>query len=821
MKYDKNKRIGKAGSEYELPNQYETDTNKSRRDLNVSDRERKQVNMGGNQYTRNDDLEQSTSSIKGGDGMYYYEPENMNRNKNSPVTEGRTAQNNNYGSRSPSHQQSIVKTVKNDLNEKNDLSKTPVQQFSIKIPQKKADNFESSPKTIYAGQENIFDLNTKTRDKRMTSNEHQGYIVDKSTDYGNPTGDDEIRTKNPNVMGNQGSGGLSYGNQGYGYGDGGMSSGQQGSNYGNGMSSGQQGSNIGGGNSYGKIGATGSRMSLAQGSNYGGGNLYGHQGSNDGGISLGHQGSNYGGGNLYGHQGSNDGGISLGHQNSNILDGGISLGHQGSNYGEGGISLGHQSSVGGKPYGQQGTLSGRPYGQQGNVSGKPYGQQGTVGGMGHGQQGSGVGGKSYGPLGYGGVPGTSYGNKGNDDDDNKKKSPNKSIGGGLNYGNQGDDEDDEDYRKRNPNVQLRGGVPYRNTGGDEDYRKRSPNKQMVGGIPYGNTGVDDEDYRKRNPNRQIGGGNSYGNSGDDDDEDFRKRNPNIQMEMQLGNSHLEDENRKRSPNIQMEVQLGNSRIDDDYRRRSPNIQMEMQLGNSRIEDDYRRRSPNIQMEVQFGNSQIEEDLKKKSSNIQIEMPLNTFSKNKMSPNRNQNSDQFIDRGDDEDLRRRDKREKIERLKNMQSLVYYNNDDETLSKKGEKIDYDQIYNNYGDDMKRLSQNIPVKKSGEGRVNRRKITGYNNIKNEGKLVNQNVQSMKASDGFNDRHTVLPNMNKLSTILLSRSVNPNDRSSMRTKEIEGANTLKEKELERKTFSAVTRTNQNKFIRLTMAMLSTKGKN
>ena len=105
-------------------------------------------------------------------------------------------------------------------------------------------------------------------------------------------------------------------------------------------------------------------------------------------------------------------------------------------------------------------------------------------------------------------------------------------------------------------------------------------------------------------------------------------------------------------------------------------------------------------------------------------------------------------------------------------------------------------------------------------RRKQTGFNYTKAEGKLINQNIQSMKPyAENFNDRHTVIQNMNKLSTILMSRSLEPGQRSKHAKGEIEGANSFKEKDIERKTF-ALTKSPQNKFIRFTMAMLSTKGK-
>lgn len=408
MKYERSRKIGnKPGQEIDTSNQFDTDTNRSRREANYLMRGRTNASVMYNPNLRNDELEKSVSENRG-EGMYYYEPENLNRYEMSPVTEGR--QTVNIIQRSPTNRMSVIKAVKTDLNDKTDIGRNPIHTLSIQIPLKKNDQFESSPKTIYLGQENIFDLNTKTRDRRMSPNQHQGYTIDKPTD--------------------------------------------------------------------------------------------------------------------------------------------------------------------------------------------------TLG-------------------------------------------------------------------------------PYRS---------------------------DDEQKTQKVPN-----------------------------------------------------------------------------------------------------------------NIQIEMPLNTFTKSKMSPNRNiPNSENFIDgREIDEEAKKREKREKIEKLKNMQNLVYYNNDDDNIDKDSEKSNYDNIYKNYGDDIQKLSQNIPsIKEQSLPDRRKRKQTGFNHNKPEGKLINQNIQSMKPyADNFNDRHTVIQNMNKLSTILLSRSLEPGQRSKYAKGEIEGANSFKEKDIERKTF-ALTKSPQNKFIRFTMAMLSTKGK-
>ena len=395
MKYDK--KIGKQ-KDIDTSNQLDTDTNRSRQEQNYMNRA-----QSGNYdpRQRNEDLEKSTDN-RGGEGMYYYEPqENLHRFEMSPVTEGRQTQNN--AQRSPTNRQSVIKTVKHDLNERTDLGRNPIQTLSIQIPLKKNDQNESSPKTIYLGNENIFELNTRTRDRRMSPNQQHGYMIDKPND-----------------------------------------------------------------------------------------NL-----------------NNY-----------------------------------------------------------------------------------------------------------------------RSDDDNKKKP------------------------------------------------------------------------------------------------------------------------------------------------------------------------------------------------IQIEMPINNINKNKMSPNRNIiNSEHYDGREIDEEVKKKDKRDKLEKLKNMQSLVYYNNEDDNIEKESEKSNYDNLYKNYGEDMKKLSQNIPnMKEQVISDARRRKQTGFTATKNEGKLINQNIESMKPyAENFNDRHTVIQKMNKLSTILMSRSVEPTNRSSLRT-EVEGAQILRDKDLERKTFS-LPKSPQQKFIRFTMAMLSSKG--
>jgi hypothetical protein len=407
MKYERNKKVGnRQGNEMDYSNHYETDTNKSQRDTaGYYNRGRQNASITYNPNLRNEELEKSTSENRGGEGMYYYEPENLNRYETSPVTEGR--QTGNILERSPTNRISVIKAVKSDLNERTDVGRNPIHTLSIQIPLKKSDQFESSPKTIYLGQENIFDLNTKTRDKKMSPNQHQGYMIDKSND--------------------------------------------------------------------------------------------------------------------------------------------------------------------------------------------------TIG----------------------------------------------------------------------------------------QYRTEDENKTM--------------------------------------------KNP---------------------------------------------------------------------------------------SKIHIEMPLNTLSKSKMSPNRNiPSSDNFTDEREmDEELKKREKRDKLEKLKNMQNLVYYNNDDEFIEKESEKSNYDNIYKNYGEDINKLSQNIPLNReqNRKDRMKRRQ-TGFN-FNRDGRLINTIITSVKPiAENFNDRQTVIQNMNKLSTILLSRSLEPGQRTS-NNPGIEGANSFKEKDLDRKTFAS-TKSPQNKFIRLTMAMLSSKG--
>ena len=204
------------------------------------------------------------------------------------------------------------------------------------------------------------------------------------------------------------------------------------------------------------------------------------------------------------------------------------------------------------------------------------------------------------------------------------------------------------------------------------------------------------------------------------------------------------------------------------------------------------------------------------------LPLNTYNQNNMSPNRNQTSENYMGRDENEDelKKKKDKRQKIERLMNMQNIIYNDNDEENLDNLPDNnINYDIIYKSYGEDMKKLSRNIAVGKSNF-RTNRRmtrKVTGFNYNMAEGRLTNQNIQSIIPSETFNDRHTVIHNMNKLSTILLSRNRDPNDRSSVkRHEEIEGANSFKDKE--RQTFSALRRPG-TKFIRVIMAILCSKG--
>ena len=221
----------------------------------------------------------------------------------------------------------------------------------------------------------------------------------------------------------------------------------------------------------------------------------------------------------------------------------------------------------------------------------------------------------------------------------------------------------------------------------------------------------------------------------------------------------------------------------------------------------------------------DEPRKSNRGNIQIEFPLNEFTKSKMSPNRNQNQDNFMGTEEnDEENRRKDKKEKIQRLKTIQSVVYNIPDDGYYDNDNNKF-CEKIYRNYGEDMKKLSSKIPPK-IGEVQTDRtviRKTTGFNRTKNEGKLINENIKSMKPSETFNDRHTVIPSINKLSTIILSRNTDiNNERATMKNKEIEGANTFdkqKVKDYERKTLMKATTKTNGKFLKIAMAIFSAKG--
>jgi hypothetical protein len=53
--------------------------------------------------------------------MYFYEHDSLNRLEMSPVTEGRQTLNINVNQRSTTARQSVIKTVKNDLNDRTDL----------------------------------------------------------------------------------------------------------------------------------------------------------------------------------------------------------------------------------------------------------------------------------------------------------------------------------------------------------------------------------------------------------------------------------------------------------------------------------------------------------------------------------------------------------------------------------------------------------------------------------------------------------------------------------------------------------------------------
>jgi hypothetical protein len=94
------------------------------------------------------------------------------------------------------------------------------------------------------------------------------------------------------------------------------------------------------------------------------------------------------------------------------------------------------------------------------------------------------------------------------------------------------------------------------------------------------------------------------------------------------------------------------------------------------------------------------------------------------------------------------------------------------------------------------------------------GYDPInKKEGKLINRELKTLKPVDeSMPERRTHFQKMKKLSAIILSKNEkNPND---------EYDRTLRRTIGERKTFNP-TRTTNSKFIRVTMAMLSSKGPN
>jgi hypothetical protein len=98
------------------------------------------------------------------------------------------------------------------------------------------------------------------------------------------------------------------------------------------------------------------------------------------------------------------------------------------------------------------------------------------------------------------------------------------------------------------------------------------------------------------------------------------------------------------------------------------------------------------------------------------------------------------------------------------------------------------------------------------------GYDPInKKEGKLINRELKTLKPVDETApERRTHFQKMKKLSTIILSKNE--------RTSHDEGDRTLRRTIGERKTFNPAGRSptsNNNKFIRVTMAMLSSKGPN
>jgi len=167
---------------------------------------------------------------------------------------------------------------------------------------------------------------------------------------------------------------------------------------------------------------------------------------------------------------------------------------------------------------------------------------------------------------------------------------------------------------------------------------------------------------------------------------------------------------------------------------------------------------------------------------------------------------------------------------MQTLVYYNKDEMgERERESEKEDIDNLYKNYNKEIDKMdiAQSMPI--VDLKRKTRKGTAGFNMQKTEGKLMAHNIESVKPSvDQFDtrqyqfDNRQFQPKFNKLSTILLSRSVDPSKRKGDNNNEYEASRSFREniKDIERKNY-AITKSPQQKFIRITMAMLSSKGPN
>ena len=582
--------------------------------------------------------------------------------------------------------------------------------------------------------------------------------------------------------GAQGSGRQGYGGQGSGDGSGRQGYGGQGSGDGSGKSGyGGQGSGDGSGKSgSGRQGYGGQGSGDGSGRQGYGGQGTGRQGSAEGAGKAGYGG--HGSGDVIGRQGYGDGSGKPGY-------GALGTGRQG--YAEG---------TGRQGYGGQG--SGKPgYGAQG--SGDVSGEQG-LGSQGTGRQGSaevtgrqGLGEKSGRP-GYGaqgsGRPG--YGAQGSGD-----VSGDQGLGDSIGRQKIGEGSGDDSSRQVN-----RGSKEIPSGGeGMYFYEPDRLNRLEMSPVTEGRQTLN-INVNQRSPTARQSVIKTVKN--DLNDRTDIGRIPIQQLSINIPTKKTDEI--ESSPKT---IYLGQENIFDL---------------NTKTRD--RRMSPNEHQGYMIDRPTdpglyYDEPRKSNRGNIQIEFPLNEFTKSKMSPNRNQNQDNFMGTEEnDEENRRKDKKEKIQRLKTIQSVVYNIPDDGYYDNDNNKF-CEKIYRNYGEDMKKLSSKIPPK-IGEVQTDRtviRKTTGFNRTKNEGKLINENIKSMKPSETFNDRHTVIPSINKLSTIILSRNTDiNNERATMKNKEIEGANTFdkqKVKDYERKTLMKATTKTNGKFLKIAMAIFSAKG--